>query len=188
MSDMRAMVSEVVSAVNAEASKEKSAETIEAAGMTGIFDSLPALKFGGLNFSDPLKGAAVAGVGDAVAGALSAFIPPMGNGGGINWSGFVSKVGTAWLVNTKQAKRFLGPGAVSFGTMFLLYDAVQEVFQVRPTVKNLLGDVLGKFGMGSGVVYKGSRAPAPAPPPSVVEQQVGRVVEDYYGQAFGGRS
>lgn len=80
-------------------------------------------------------GAAVGGIGDAAAGLVRGFAPQAPS-----WA---VKGALAWAT-INWGSKWLGKEAAQMGALFLTYDAVQELFNIRQSVANIVGGLTGK--------------------------------------------
>lgn len=83
-----------------------------------------------------ITGAAVGGVGDAATGLVRGFLPSAPS-----WA---VKAGMAFLV-AKYGKGILGTTGANVGALFLTYDAVQEMVDVRGKVNGIVSGLLSKI-------------------------------------------
>ncbi|MEN8615209.1 hypothetical protein ABFB09_08040 [Dehalogenimonas sp. THU2] len=81
-------------------------------------------------------GAVVGGVGDAVAGAAQGVIPQA--------PAWAVKLGLAYATY-KFGPSVIGRDAANLGAMFLTYDGVQEVVNIRGNVRTFTSGILSKL-------------------------------------------
>ena len=96
-------------------------------------------------------GAVIGGVGDAVTGTVKASVPAI--------PGWAVKAGLAFATY-KYAGKLVGKDAANIGALFLTYDAVQELVNIRGTVQAFTAGILAKLPIP---VLGGGTVPAPAP-------------------------
>jgi len=132
-------------------------------GSAGILQGVAKWEVFGLPFGAVATGAIIGGVGDVLAGVTTGFAPQAPS-----WA---VKGALAFAVG-KYAGRLVGTGAASIGALFLTYDAVQEIFNIRASTRNILGGITGN-------VVKQS-------PPRFMGANPGGVGSgSYYGKAMG---
>ncbi len=102
----------------------------------GILSQVAAFEIAGLPVGAVAAGAVVGGAGDALAGTVSALAPQVPS-----WA---LKGGLAWAV-IKYLPNMVGNQAAQLGGLFLAYDSVQELFNIRASVSNIVGGVTGKI-------------------------------------------
>lgn len=94
-------------------------------------------------------GAAIGGVGDAVTTVATTAVPAVPK-----WA---VKAGLAFATY-KYAGKLIGRDAANLGAMFLTYDAVQELVNIRATVSGFTSGILAKL-----PIPRVGTVPAPAP-------------------------
>ena len=114
--------------------------------MKGFVAQLTDAQVFGLPIGAVVGGAAIGGVGDAVAGMISGFAPQVPS-----WA----LKGLAAMAIVNFAPRFIGKDIAQIGGLFLTYDAVQELFDIRGNVSGIVGQLTGRV---SGAVA--TQAPA----------------------------
>lgn len=130
----------------------------------GILNKLPDIKVMGLPVGDALKGAVVAGVGDAISGLRDVVdkdhkIP-----------GWAIPAGVALALNLKPVKGFLGERAVQMGQFLLIYEALQGAVDVRGKVRDMLSRFIPQgAGGGGGMGALGRRREGSGRPPGMDE-------------------
>jgi len=102
----------------------------------GILEQVSEFQIADLPIGAVAAGAAVGGAGDAIAGVVSGFVPQAPT-----WA---VKGGLAFLT-ARYGKGILGKGASQVGALFLSYDAVQELFNIRASVSNIITGITGKI-------------------------------------------
>lgn len=140
----------------------------------GILNGLTNIKVFDLPVGAVAGGAVVAGVGDVltgiVQGATQNKIP--------SWA---VKGLTAFAV-VKWGHKLVGKEAAQIGGLFLTYDAVQEAFNVRSSVSNIVGGLTGRIVRNSPPQFTG-----PAGAVSKVAAGAPSTTADYYRMAEGRR-
>jgi hypothetical protein len=101
-----------------------------------LLSNLSTYKIADIPIGAVAVGAAVGGVGDAVTGVVTGFVPSAPS-----WA---VKGGLAF-VTAKWGDKLLGKSGSQVGTLFLAYDAVQELFNLRASVSNIIGGLTGKI-------------------------------------------
>lgn len=104
----------------------------------GILDKIPKVEVLGMPLGDGLKGAAILGVSDVIAG----FKDVVDKDGKI--PGWAIPIGVAFVLNIKFVRDFLGQGTVDFGKRLLAVEAIQGAVDVRGKVRDFLGGFLPK--------------------------------------------
>jgi len=132
----------------------------------GILSQVSKFEVMGLPLGAVASGAIVGGAGDAIAGVVTGFAPQAPT-----WS---IKGGLAFLV-AKYGKNLIGAGAAQVGALFLTYDAVQELFNIRASMANIISGITGKVVKQSPPRFTGSGGAA----------AVGS--SSYYSKAMGGK-
>ena len=102
----------------------------------GILSQVAAFEIAGLPVGAVAAGAVVGGAGDALAGTIGALAPQVPS-----WA---LKGGLAWAV-IKYLPKLAGNQAAQLGGLFLAYDAVQELFNIRASASNIVGGLTGKI-------------------------------------------
>lgn len=143
--------------------------------LSGVLDSIPSMKVFGLNVGDAVKGMAVAGIGDVAVRILVSKLPA-NIGGGVNTNSAIAKGVVAALLQSGQAKKFLGANAANWGSFLLTVDALNDLVQVRASVSRLVSKFTSGFLPGSGLVWGGH---TDDPKPNNVVAQAGQVVQNY---------
>ena len=131
----------------------------------GILSQVADFKVAGLQIGAVGAGAVIGGVGDALAGLVSGFAPMAPS-----WA---VKGGLAWAV-LQWFPRIVGTAPAQLGALFLTYDAVQELFNIRASVRNIVRGITGKVVSASPPRFTGAAGPG------VVGSS------SYYGRALGG--
>jgi len=132
----------------------------------GVLAGLSEFKIAGLPIGAVAGGAVVGGVADAMAGLATGFVP--------QFPSWALKIALAWLV-VSQGPRVLPKDMTQVAGLFLTYDAVQEAFNIRRSVANIISGVTGKIVAHSPPAFTG--------PAGGGRGQAGN---DYYG-SLGGR-
>lgn len=132
--------------------------------MEGILSKVATYKIAELPVGAVAVGAVVGGVGDALAGVITGFVPSAPT-----WA---LKGGLAFVA-AKYGEKFLGSSGAQVGALFLAYDAVQELFNIRASISNIIGGLTGKIVKHSPPQFTGA----------VKTNQVGSGA--YYNKAFG---
>lgn len=102
---------------------------------TGVLASITQFEVMGIPIGAVAAGAGIGGVGDAVSGILTGFVPQAPT-----WA---VKGAMAFAVG-RYGSKILGQHAAQVGTLFLAYDAIQELFNIRASVANIIGGLTGK--------------------------------------------
>lgn len=92
-------------------------------------------------------GAVVGGVGDALAGLVTGFVP-----GFPSWA--VKGVVAAAII--RYGPNVVGDAVAALGGLFLTYDAVQELVNIRGSTRNIVGGITGKIVTKSPPVLTGA--------------------------------
>lgn len=103
--------------------------------MKGFVAQLTDAQVFGLPVGAVVGGAAIGGVGDALSGTLQGLIPQAPS-----W--VVKAVMAMAVVN--WAPRWIGKDIANIGGLFLTYDAVQELFDVRGNISGVIGQLTGR--------------------------------------------
>ena len=144
--------------------------TIEAApAEQGILGGLASFKVLDIPIGAAATGALTAGLFDGVVGVIQGFVPGMPS-----WAlkGLGSWAALQW------GPRIVGSTPAQVAGLLLAYDAVQEFFNLRQSVKNVLGGILGGITKQSAPVATGAG--------NKVVAQATKVAQDYYAE-LGGR-
>ncbi|KKN50491.1 hypothetical protein LCGC14_0632160 [marine sediment metagenome] len=89
----------------------------------------------GLPIGAVAGGAAIGGVGDVLSGVITGFVPQLPS-----WA----VKAAAALGIMQYGGRFVGKEIAQLGGLFLTYDAVQELFNIRLSVANIVGGLTGR--------------------------------------------
>ncbi len=109
----------------------------------------------GLPVGSVAMGLAMAGVGDVAVNFISGFLPVgQYKMGGLNVGTAAMKGLGAFLI-AKYGGNLLGKEAATVGCLFLTADAVAELFNIRLSVNNVLGGVLGQVKIASPATVTG---------------------------------
>lgn len=130
--------------------------------LTGISD----WRIFGLPVGAVAGGAIVGGVGDALSGAVVGLVPQAPS-----WA---VKAATAWAV-VQWGPKIIGKEVAQVGALFLTYDAVQELFNIRGSIANIIAGVTGKVVKHSPPAFTGAKGgPGPTVAPySSLERRAG---------------
>lgn len=115
----------------------------------GMLSGLTEFRIMGLPLGAVAGGAAIGGVGDALAGLVTGFVPA--------FPSWAVKALSAFAV-IQWGPRIVGKELAQLGGLFLTYDAVQELFNIRGSVANIVGGVTGKVIKQSPPAFTGAKA------------------------------
>ncbi len=113
----------------------------------GVLTQVADFEVVGLPLGAVGAGAVIGGVGDALAGVVTGFAPQAPS--------WVVKGGLAYVV-LQFFPNLVGDKAAKIGALFLTYDAVQELFNIRASVRNIVGGITGKVVSASPPRFTGS--------------------------------
>ena len=120
----------------------------------GVLSGLTDFKIAGLPLGTVAGGAVAGGVGDALAGVVSGFAP--------QFPSWAIKFAAAWGL-MQWGGKLLGKDIAQIGGLFLTYDGVQELVNIRGSVSNVIGGMTGKLVKQSPPVLTGAKgSPATA--------------------------
>jgi len=133
----------------------------------GILTQVAGFEIASIPIGAVAAGAVIGGVGDAVSGVVGGFAPQMPS-----WAvkGLLAWASIQWM------PRLIGTQAAQLGGLFLTYDAVQELFNIRASVSNIVGGVVGRVVKASPARFAGAGG-------SKAKDLTGA---GYYEQALGG--
>ena len=134
----------------------------------GILTGISEWRIFGLPVGAVAGGAIVGGVGDALSGAVVGLVPQAPS-----WA---VKAAAAWAV-VQWGPKIIGKEVAQVGALFLTYDAVQELFNLRGSIANIISGVVG------GV--KRQSPPVALGPKGVIQPNA--AARDYYSAAEGRR-
>jgi len=116
----------------------------------GVLSGIAGWRFGVFPIGAVATGAAVGGLGDAVSGLVQGFIPAVPS--------WVVKFGMAFMA-FQWLPGLVGTQAAQMGGLFLTYDGVQELFNIRGSVSNIVGGITGKVVKQSPPTFQGASDP-----------------------------
>lgn len=134
---------------------------------SAMLSNLAEFKLFGLPIGAVAGGAVVGGVGDAVTGLITGAVPQAPT-----WA---IKAGLAFAT-VKWGPKIVGNAVAQTGGLFLTYDALQELFNLRSSISNVIGGLMGKVVHNSPPVLTGVGSAGPVAPS-----------KSYYSAALGGR-
>ena len=136
---------------------------------SAMLESLAGFKLFGLPVGAVAGGAVIGGVGDAVTGVITGAVPQAPT-----WA---IKAGLAFAT-VKWGPKLVGNAVAQTGGLFLTYDALQELFNLRSSIGNVIGGLMGKVVTQSPPQLTGA---------GKTHLQSTSSVADYYKKALGGR-
>ena len=136
--------------------------------MPNILTGISEWRIFGLPVGAVAGGAIAGGVGDALSGVVVSLVPQAPS-----WA---VKAATAWAV-AQWGPKIIGKEVSQVGALFLTYDAVQELFNLRGSIANIISGVVG------GV--KRQSPPVALGPKGVIQPNA--AARDYYSAAEGRR-
>ena len=115
----------------------------------GVLSGLTDFKIAGLPLGTVAGGAVAGGVGDALAGVVTGFAP--------QFPSWAVKFLAAWGI-MQWGPRIMGKDIAQIGGLFLTYDGVQELVNIRGSVSNVIGGMTGRLVKQSPPILTGARA------------------------------
>ena len=104
--------------------------------MKGFVAQLTEAQIFGLPVGAVVGGAAIGGVGDALSGVIRGFAPQFPT-----WA----VKGVAALAIINWGPRLVGKDIAQLGGLFLTYDAIQELFNIRGSISGIVGKFTGQL-------------------------------------------
>jgi len=150
----------------------------------GMLSGVSKIKVLDLDLGAAVVGGAVAGFGDALTGVIYGLAPQLQQA---KYAGALSKGLMAFAVK-KWGGKLVGEEAAGFGSLFLTYDAIQEFVDIRGSVSNIVGGLLGKVTHNSPWVAHGPGTGAKQLGPGQAVNEAKDVADNTWSRITAGRS